>query len=70
MTSRSDALPAHIAPTQVWALIPIECQQQIVQLLARLAMHVIATHPPCQRLDVIVKERVDAHPSSSRQGST
>ena len=67
MLSESDALPLGVSPRQVWAFIPLECQQQIVQLLARLAVHLIATEPLCQRADVSAKERGDVHSSSINQ---
>jgi hypothetical protein len=67
MAPESDVLPSGVSPRQVWAFIPLECQQQIVQLLARLAVHVIATQPLCQRVDPRAKERSHAHSSNSKQ---
>lgn len=67
MAPESDVLPSGVSPRQVWALIPLECQQHIVQLLAHLAMHLIATQPLCQRADQSAKECDDAHSSSSQQ---
>ena len=67
MAPESDALLSGVSPRQVWAFIPLECQQQIVQLLAHLAIHLIATQPLCQRVDQSVKERGDAHSSSTQQ---
>jgi hypothetical protein len=67
MAPESDVLPSGVSPRQVWAFMPLECQQRIVQLLAHLAVHLIATQPLCQRVDLSVKERGDAHSSSSHQ---
>lgn len=67
MALESDVLPSGVSPRHVWAFIPLECQKQIVQLLAHLAMHLIATQPLCQRADHSAKERGDAHASSSQQ---
>jgi hypothetical protein len=67
MAPESDVLPSGVSPRQVWALIPFECQQQIVQLLAHLAVHIITAQPLCQRVDVSAKEQGDAHSSSSHQ---
>ena len=67
MAPESDVLAAGVSPRHVWACIPLECQQQIVQLLAHLAVHLIATQPLCQRADLRAKERGDAHSSSSHQ---
>jgi hypothetical protein len=67
MAPESDALPSGVSPTQVWALIPLEEQQHVVQLLAHLAMHLIAAQPLCQRADLSAKERDDVHPSSTNQ---
>ena len=33
----------HIAPTQVWARVPTELQQRMIQLLARLAVNWVVT---------------------------
>ncbi len=35
--------PPHIAPTQVWARVPTELQQRMIQLLARLAVNWVVT---------------------------
>jgi len=67
MAPESDVLPLGVSPRQVWAFFPLECQQQIVQLLAHLAVHLIATQPLCQQADVSAKERGDVHSSSSQQ---
>jgi len=70
MAPESDAVPSGVSPRQVWAFmtfIPLECQQQIVQLLAHLAVHLIATQSLCQRVDVSVKERGDVHSSSTNE---
>jgi hypothetical protein len=67
MAPESDVLPSGVSPRQIWAFIPLECQQQIVQLLAHLAVHLIATQPLCQRADQSAKERGDAHSSSPNQ---
>src|SRR5437762_3095744 len=67
MAPESDAVPSGVSPRQVWAFIPLESQQQIVQLLAHLAVHLIATQSLCQRVDVSVKERGDVHSSSTNE---
>ena len=67
MAPESDVLPPSIAPTQVWALIPLEYQQHVVQLLAHLAIHLIAAQPLPQRVDQSAKERGDVHTSSTHQ---
>ena len=67
MAPESDVLPSGVSPRQVWALIPLECQQQIVHLLAQLAVQVIAAQPLYQRADVCAKEQVHAHSASSDQ---
>jgi hypothetical protein len=67
MAPESDLLPPPITPTHVWALIPLEYQQHVVQLLAHLAVHLIAAQPLCQRADLSAKERNDVHPSSPNQ---
>jgi len=67
MAPESDVLLSGVSPRHVWAFIPLDCQQQIVQLLAHLAMHLIATQPLCQRVDLSAKEQVHAHSASSDQ---
>jgi hypothetical protein len=67
MAPESEVLRPGVSPRQVWAFIPLECQQQIVQLLARLAVHLIATQPLCQQVDLSAKERADADSSSTNQ---
>jgi hypothetical protein len=67
MAPESDSFPSSVSPRHIWAFIPPHSQQQIVQLLARLAMHLIAAEPPCQRMDLNAKEHVHAHSSSSHQ---
>ena len=67
MAPEADVRAAGVSPRHVWALLPLECQQQIVDLLAQLAVHVIAAQPRYQRADVRAKEQLHAHPSRSNQ---
>jgi hypothetical protein len=67
MASEADVLAAGVSPRHVWALIPLECQQQIVQLLAHLAVQIIAAQPLYQRADVRAKEQLHVPPSSNNQ---
>jgi hypothetical protein len=34
---------SHVAPTQVWARVPTELQQRMIQLLTRLAVNWVVT---------------------------
>jgi hypothetical protein len=70
MAPESDVLLSGVSSRHVWAFIPLDSQQQIVQLLAHLAMHLIATQPLCQRVDLSAKEHVHAHSASSHQDPT
>jgi hypothetical protein len=67
MLSEPTMVTQPITPTQVWALIPLERQQHVVRLLAHLAVHIVTAQTSCQRSDVVVKERDNAHPSNSKQ---
>lgn len=69
MISSCKSGSARIAPAQVWALLAPERQQQIVRLLAHLAVQVIgATSPRTDGLD-IGKEAGDACPTRPVQNS-
>lgn len=63
MISSPDSGSARIMPAQVWALMAPERQQQIVRLLAHLAVQVIGA--TCSRPDGlgIGKETGDAYPT-------
>jgi hypothetical protein len=67
MAPESEVLPSGVSPRQVWAFIPLEEQQQIVQLLAHLAVHVVTAQTSCQWSAVVAKERGNVHPSNSKQ---
>ena len=54
MMVSTGSTPVHVAPTQVWARVPLERQQQTIQLLTRLAVNWVATQ----------SRRPDAEPSS------
>lgn len=58
---------SHIAPAQVWARTTAEQQQQIVRLLAHLAVHVIGTQSLWRTSPGNQKEATDVRSSKSSE---
>lgn len=67
MVQEAEILVPQISPTQVWALITVEHQRQVIRLLTQLAVQVIAAQVPDQRSACSAKERLYAYPSTSIQ---